>query len=74
MMAATASSSRWQGHDPSRLHPHDFRIALRPEGIELTVITQDWGQATEDVDAKYEGAEMTVAFNPTYLIDGAAGS
>jgi DNA polymerase-3 subunit beta len=46
------------------------RIALRPDGIELTVITQDWGQATEDVDAKYEGAEMTVAFNPNYLIDG----
>ena len=46
------------------------RIALRPDGIELTVITQDWGQATEDVDAKYDGAEMTVAFNPNYLIDG----
>lgn len=46
------------------------RIALHPEGIELTVITTDWGQATEDVDARYEGAEMTVAFNPTYLIDG----
>ena len=46
------------------------RIALRPDGIELTVITQDWGQATEDVDAKYEGSEMTVAFNPAYLIDG----
>jgi DNA polymerase-3 subunit beta len=46
------------------------RIALRPDGIELTVVTQEVGQATEDVDAKYEGAEMTVAFNPTYLIDG----
>lgn len=46
------------------------RIALRSDGIELTVITQDWGQATEEVDAKYEGAEMTVAFNPNYLIDG----
>jgi DNA polymerase-3 subunit beta len=46
------------------------RIALRPNGIELTVITTDWGTATEDVDAKYEGAEMTVAFNPTYLIEG----
>jgi DNA polymerase-3 subunit beta len=46
------------------------RIALRPTGIELTVITTDWGTATEDVDAKYEGAEMTVAFNPNYLIDG----
>ena len=38
------------------------RIALKPNGIELTVITTDWGTATEDVDAKYEGAEMTVAF------------
>jgi DNA polymerase-3 subunit beta len=46
------------------------RIALRSDGIELTVITQDWGQATEQVDAKYEGSEMTVAFNPTYLIEG----
>jgi DNA polymerase-3 subunit beta len=46
------------------------RIALRPNGIELTVITTDWGTATEDVDAKYEGAEMTVAFNPNYLIEG----
>jgi DNA polymerase-3 subunit beta len=46
------------------------RIALRPDGIQLAVITPDWGTATEDVDAKYEGAEMTVAFNPAYLIDG----
>lgn len=46
------------------------RIALRPDGIELTVVTTDYGQATEDVDAKYEGAEMTVAFNPTFLLDG----
>ena len=46
------------------------RIALRADGIELSVITPDWGTATEDVDAKYEGAEMTVAFNPAYLIDG----
>ena len=46
------------------------RISLRSDGIELTVITQDWGQATEEVDAKYEGSEITVAFNPAYLIDG----
>jgi DNA polymerase-3 subunit beta len=46
------------------------RVALRSDGIELSVITQDWGQASEQVDAKYEGSEMTVAFNPNYLIDG----
>lgn len=47
------------------------RIALRPDGIELNVITTEVGQAVEDVDAKFEGAEMTVAFNPQYLIEGA---
>ncbi len=46
------------------------RIALRPTSIELTVVTNDWGAAVEEVDAKYEGSEMTVAFNPTYLIEG----
>jgi DNA polymerase-3 subunit beta len=46
------------------------RIALRGEGIELTVITPDLGQAVEEVDAKYEGNEITIAFNPTYLIEG----
>jgi DNA polymerase-3 subunit beta len=46
------------------------RIAMRDDGIQLTVVTTDYGQATEDVDAKYEGAEMVVAFNPNYLIDG----
>ena len=47
------------------------RVAMRPDGIELTVIgSQEMGTATEDVDAKYEGADMTVAFNPAYLLDG----
>ena len=46
------------------------RIALRADTIGLTVVTAEVGQASEEVDAKYEGTEMTVAFNPAYLIDG----
>lgn len=46
------------------------RLALHPETIELSVVTSDVGQASEEVDAKYEGTEMTVAFNPGYLVDG----
>lgn len=46
------------------------RLALRPDGVELTVITPDLGQATEDVDAKHEGSEFTIAFNPAYLAEG----
>jgi DNA polymerase III subunit beta len=46
------------------------RLHLLPEGLELTAITQDVGQAHEELDAKYEGAELTVAFNPDYLLNG----
>lgn len=46
------------------------RVSLRPDGVECTVITQELGQATEDLDAKYEGTELVMGFNPTFLIDG----
>lgn len=46
------------------------RLALRPTGVELSVVSQEVGQAVEELDAKYEGAELTVGFNPAYLIDG----
>jgi DNA polymerase-3 subunit beta len=46
------------------------RITLRPDGIELMAVTQDVGEAHEDVDAKYEGTEMVIAFNPDYLAEG----
>ena len=43
---------------------------MRADGLELVAITQDVGQAHEELDAKYEGTELTVAFNPEYLLDG----
>ena len=46
------------------------RIHLQPETISLTVATADVGTATESVDAKYDGEDLVVAFNPAYLIDG----
>ncbi|MGZ4694518.1 MAG: DNA polymerase III subunit beta [Acidimicrobiales bacterium] len=46
------------------------RLVMRAEGLELVAIAQEVGQAHEALDAKYEGAELTVAFNPEYLIAG----
>jgi DNA polymerase-3 subunit beta len=46
------------------------RLGLGPDGVELSAVTQDVGQAQESIDAKYEGAEMVIAFNPEYLADG----
>jgi len=47
------------------------RMTLSTEnGVEVTVTNPAEGTATEDVEAKYEGADMTVAFNPQYLTEG----
>jgi DNA polymerase-3 subunit beta len=43
---------------------------MKADGLELLAVTQDVGQAEEELDAKYEGAELTVAFNPEYLLAG----
>jgi DNA polymerase-3 subunit beta len=47
-----------------------LRMTLRSDSIELMAVTQDVGQAHEVVDAKFDGDELTVAFNPDYLIAG----
>ena len=44
------------------------RLSLGGDTLQLTAITQDLGTASEEIDATYEGAEMTVAFNPDYLV------
>ena len=46
------------------------RLTLGADTLQLTAITQDVGNAAEEIDASYEGAEMTVAFNPDYLASG----
>jgi DNA polymerase III subunit beta len=46
------------------------RLHLGGETLRLSAITQDVGNASEEFDATYDGAEMTVAFNPDYLAAG----
>ena len=46
------------------------RLAMADDALELVTINQDIGQAHEQLDAGYEGAELTVAFNPDYLTAG----
>ena len=46
------------------------RLTMRDGSVELVAITQDIGQAHEELDATYTGTELTVAFNPEYLLTG----
>jgi DNA polymerase-3 subunit beta len=47
-----------------------IRLMMSADGLELQTIVHDVGQASETVDAKYEGTETTIAFNPEFLLDG----
>lgn len=47
------------------------RLVMKPDALELLAVTQDVGQAHEELDATFDGAELTVAFNPEFLIQGA---
>jgi DNA polymerase-3 subunit beta len=46
------------------------RMEFNALGVRLTSSSPDLGGAVEAVEASYEGEDITVAFNPTYLADG----
>jgi DNA polymerase-3 subunit beta len=46
------------------------RLSMSTSGLELSMSAQDVGNAHESIDAKFEGSELTVAFNPVFLRDG----
>lgn len=46
------------------------RLGLSPDGLTLTTVDREFGNAHEELDASLVGDEMTVAFNPDYLAAG----
>ena len=46
------------------------RLAFTPESVTLTAGGDDSGEAEETLPVKYWGEPMTIAFNPSYLLDG----
>ncbi len=46
------------------------RLEMSSEGLELAAVTQDVGTAREQLEGTYEGTDLTVAFNPQYLLEG----
>jgi DNA polymerase-3 subunit beta len=47
------------------------RVSFRDGGAEMAVLTPESGRAVESIEGDYTGAEIMVAFNPTYLLEGA---
>lgn len=46
------------------------RLSMRTGGVDLKVVSQEVGEGAETVDGDYQGEDLTIAFNPAYLIDG----
>jgi DNA polymerase-3 subunit beta len=46
------------------------RLTMHASGVDLKVISHDLGDVEETVDGDFAGEELTIAFNPAYLIDG----
>lgn len=47
------------------------RVNMSTDGMSLRAVTQDVGEAVDQIDAEFTGSELEIAFNPEYLIDGA---
>ena len=46
------------------------RLVMGEGNLEVIAITHDVGKANESMEATYAGEDLTVAFNPRYLIQG----
>lgn len=46
------------------------RLDCEPTSLTMSVVAQDYGTASEVLDCRYEGNEMSIAFNPDYLLAG----
>jgi len=47
-----------------------IRLEFNALGVRLWSSSPDLGEALETVEARYEGEDLTVSFNPQYLADG----
>ena len=46
------------------------RLTMQDKNVEIRTQSHDAGDVEDNVDADYQGEEMTIAFNPNFLIDG----
>ncbi len=46
------------------------RLTMKDKTVEIRTQSHDAGDVEDNVDADYNGEEMTIAFNPSFLIDG----
>jgi DNA polymerase-3 subunit beta len=46
------------------------RLTMKEKGVDITTQSHDKGEVTDNVDGDYQGEELTIAFNPSFFIEG----
>ena len=46
------------------------RLNMKEKGVDITTQSHDKGEVIDNVDGDYNGEELTIAFNPNFLIEG----
>ena len=46
------------------------RLTMKEKNVEIRTQSHDAGDVEDNVDADYTGEEITIAFNPNFLVDG----
>jgi DNA polymerase-3 subunit beta len=54
--------------------PIKLQISIEDQTLSLSAMTQDVGEASEDVMVKAEGSDSGIAFNHSFLMDGLASA
>ena len=70
---APAAAGRRAPRRPARPRHHAGAAGVQRARRQALGSSPDLGQAVEAVEARYEGEDLTVAFNPQYLADGLDG-
>ena len=55
---------------PRPEQPQPARLDLSASAAKASLAVPELGEAAEELEAKYEGEDMAIAFNPAYLADG----
>jgi len=48
---------------------NSVKMQFSKRGLEITAVSPEIGEAKEEIDLAYEGTEMSIAFNPYYIME-----
>jgi DNA polymerase III subunit beta len=48
---------------------HAVKLAVSPEGVEISASSPEYGEAKESIEKEYKGDAIAIGFNSSYLLD-----